>query len=306
MRLIESSIRDASRMLPIGARFSRQIALLQPRNRDVAEARRHVAGVRASVARHLRAPVKRVEQIGSFAKGTSILGHSDVDLLLVLAPEHVRWGGTRITSTALLERFRRAITSTYPSTAISRDGQAVAVQFSRTGVSLDVVPAVERGRIGKANAYGVPDGAGGWLTVAPLAELRRFRRANVESKRKLERAVQLLKHWKYCRAQPVQIRSYYMELLLTSSRLAHGPGTYSDILTSAFRMMCLRGASPLRDPDGRVGMTQPVPSRASADRVIAALRAARDRAVAARSFEEAGDIRRAATQWRMLFNGYFP
>lgn len=293
-------------MKSVAACFARQILSIQPREREIREARRHVLGVRAAISRHLRVPIRRTVSIGSQAKGTGISGTSDVDLLFVIGQEQARWGGSRITSSALLERFKRAISATYPSTAISRQGQAVAVSFAGTNVSLDVVPAIEAGKIRQANSYLMPDGVGGWLTIVPLAELRRFSLANVRSQNKLRRTVQLMKLWKRSRAEEVLLRSYYIELALVSTGLAAGARSYSEILLGAFRLLLLRGATALRDPDGRVGLTHPIPPRASPERVMEAVRAARDLASTARSHEILGDHERAAASWRRLFNGKFP
>jgi len=270
------------------------------------KARRKIKHVREAVSRNLGMPVSRVIHIGSYTKKTGIAGHSDVDLLFVIAPQLLRRGSAEITSTALLERFRRAIAVTNPLTSIGRDRQAVTVQFARTGVSLDIVPAIEDGKIGIANAYRIPDGSGNWFRVAPLAELRRFKRANAWSQKKLLRTVQLLKLWKSSRQSPIQLRSYYIELLLTTTGIANGARSYSEILRDAFQQLYRRGPTALRDPDGRVGSTNPIPPRASAGRVMGSLKRARDRAARARAFEHSGDMQRAALQWRIVFNGKFP
>lgn len=293
-------------MNAVAVSFQRLILRIQPHARAVAAARGQIASVRASVVRHLRAPIRRFINLGSYQKGTEIRGRSDVDLLFVISPEHVSWGGGHITSTALLERFRRAISATYPTTSIGRDGQSVTVRFAQTGVDLDIVPAVEAGKVKNVNLYSIPDGSGGWMNVAPLAELRRFKLADGGSGGKLRRAVQLLKWWKHSRADEVRIRSYYVELVLTVAGIANGPKPYSHILLDSLGVLADRGAAGMRDPDGRVGVTAAVPARASADRVVESLRRARDYAAEAVWYEEQGSMERAVTRWRVFFNGKFP
>jgi hypothetical protein len=289
----------------VGEGFDVLLAQLRPTKRESQRTRRAVKIVRRALQRRLGATITRIIPFGSIVKGTGIRGCSDVDMLFVVGPE--AWHGTAasLSSTALLRRFRHAVARRFWSTRVRRDGQAIAVRFS-SGVSFDIVPAILVGRYGVTNIYHIPDGAGGWITTAPTAELARFKRANRKSRGKLARTLQLLKHWRCCRAKAVPIRSYYVELLLTVTGLANGARRYSQVLARSFGLLARRQGQALRDPATRVPMTSMIESRGSADTAHAALLRARERALTAVKLERRGDIAGALRQWQLIFNDTFP
>src|SRR5690606_24768753 len=84
--------------------------------------------------------VSKIEMIGSYARASAIRQTSDIELLVVLRNTEWQWGGSRKSSSTVLNRVREQLLSRYPNTAVGRDGQAIVVTFS-DGKSVDVVPS---------------------------------------------------------------------------------------------------------------------------------------------------------------------
>lgn len=289
----------------IAARFRKLLDGLAPRGVDVGRAKTSLAGIRNRLGR--TQPVVKTLWIGSHAKGTAIRSRSDVDLMVVVSRDSLRWGGTRILSSSLLDRFRRDLADRYPSTTISRDGQAVSIRFGAGRPSVDVVPAVFH-RMGpnRSPVYLIPDGTGDWLTTSPELELRAFRRLDLRSQRKASQLVRLMKAWRYARVQPVPVQGIHIERVVSAYEVGVGAYSYSRLLTELLRILATRGGSALRDPLGISGLVPLSRTPAQLDSAVRSLQHSADHALRARDAEECGDTGEAIRQWRLVFNGNFP
>src|SRR5215218_1928777 len=70
--------------------FSSLLTKIEPRDKDIQLYERH----KGSVTRRLETVfnTNRVEQIGSYSRGSAIRDTSDIDLMLILSVREVRWG----------------------------------------------------------------------------------------------------------------------------------------------------------------------------------------------------------------------
>jgi len=184
---------------------------------------------------------------------------------------------------------------------------AVVVAFGQGQHSVDVVPAIYVGQHrSKVPLYDIPHPDNRWLRTSPEAHQRFFRDANERTGRRLQRIVQLLKHWLHSRAKPIALQSFHIEMVLAKVGSGAMPGSYSYHLMNAFRTLSMRKGAALQDPLGISGFIPAVKSDAKREAVAKALKYAADHAVAAFSAEEQGDTQEAIRQWQIVFNDHFP
>jgi len=112
---------------------------------------------------------------GSYVRQTLIgpLANADVDVVVVLDTRTYAGRGAR----SVLEMVRGVLLRTYPSTKISRSGQAVTVSF--TNFAVDVVPAFEQWHWWHGDGYRICDsGSDGWIFTNPKKHAEISSKAN--------------------------------------------------------------------------------------------------------------------------------
>ena len=274
---------------------------VQPQNEELKSARIHRAAVRARMEASF--DVSRLVPIGSHARGTAIRSFSDVDLLVVLRRNEAKWGGSMVSSATLLDRVRDDLRARFVHTDIRRDQQAAVVGFAAGQQSLDVVPAIfrrfDRGR----PAYFIPDGQGNWMETSPEAHDRFFAAADERSGGKLKKVVQLLKWWKFSRAQEFPIQSFHVDMLMASSDVCVGVKPYTHCLYQAFKLLADRECRGLQDPVGIAGVIYAAQTDPQWEAIRTAVGYALDHAREAVAAEAVRDFEEANRQWSIVFNG---
>lgn len=150
--------------------------------------------------------------VGSYGRGTSIKGFSDVDMLMRLPNSVYERYNNYLGNgqTALLQAVRLSIAKTYPNTQVGGDGQVVVIQFS-DGIKFEVVPAfLNTDQI----SYTYPDSNNGgrWRTCNPVAEINAINEANKQYNKKVKHLVRMMKAWK--RKHNVPISGLLIETLV--------------------------------------------------------------------------------------------
>lgn len=114
--------------MTISNAFNSLLANIEPTERDIEIHENH----QHSVTRRLETAfaANRVELIGSYCRGSSIRHTSDIDLLLVMSRDEVRWGENWKSSTTVLGHVRDELLRRYPNTNVVRDAHAVVVGFA--------------------------------------------------------------------------------------------------------------------------------------------------------------------------------
>jgi hypothetical protein len=283
--------------------FSRLIARIQPGQLGVSKARLHTGAIRTRL--NTSFGPTQVVYMGSTARKTAIKGHSDVDLLAVLPRKVARWGGDLVKSDTFLKNVRDDLNARFARTEVGRDGQAVVIHFGGGSEPVDVVPSIfhEFKTEKKVPVYLIPDGSGGWLETAPAAHNNFIGAEDERSGGKLNRTIQLLKHWRYSRQAPVALTSIHLELLLAASEICVGPKSYARCLYDAFDVLDSRGARGLQDPVKVAGVLKAAPTEAQRKSLEGAFRYAKEHAGAAIIAQKEGDWREALRQWDIVFNG---
>jgi hypothetical protein len=148
--------------------------------------------------------------VGSYGRGTSIKGFSDVDILMKLPysvyERYNKYQGNG--QSALLQAVKNSLAKTYPTTHLSGDGQVVVIKFS-DGIKFEVVPAF----INNDGSYTYPDSndGGRWRVCNPVAEINAINEANQKYNKKVKHLVRMTKAWK--RKHDVKITGMLIETL---------------------------------------------------------------------------------------------
>src|SRR6266404_138773 len=184
----------------ISESFAELIRRFQPLQTEVDAARQH----RETIKTRLEADfdLYSCRPIGSSARGTSIRGFSDTDLLSAFRKSSFTRGGVIVSSDTALDNVRRALLERYPNSSLYRDGIAIAVSFS-SGRHVDVVPGFFESMYEAPNSkwpvFSIPDGAGGWMKTSPTLYDAYIEHANRQGSGKLTQVAQLMKFWRECR-----------------------------------------------------------------------------------------------------------
>ncbi len=247
--------------------------------------------------------------IGSHTRGSAINLHSDVDYFAMLGKDDVTWGGSRVSSTTILDRTKRALQLRFKSTDVRIDGPAVVVGFGQGAGAVDVVPGVWVGTTSSAPhypVYEIPDGSGGWRRTAPQRHTKYLNDEDVRSGYKLAKVVKLLKAWKYARAPKTPVLGFHMEMLLAASGTCVGVKSYQNILLEAFRLIRDRNGNAFMDPLDITGRIDAVATELQREKLVEHARHAVDKATSAISAEVAGKHDDAYYYWKLVFNQNFP
>lgn len=276
-------------------------ARIQPQDSALAAARSHRASVRARLSKTFA--VAGAHQMGSHARGTAIHRYSDLDFMVVLRKEEFLHGGRMVSSDTVLSRVVADLKERFPMTSVRRDILAASLGFESTGQSLDVVPAKFEDFQNGRPVFVIPDGTGEWLRTSPQVHDRQFQIMQERSGNKLRKVSQLLKWWKHGRAQPLPIRSFYIDMLLCSSDVAIGVGkSYGTCLRDVFKKLAETECRPILDPCGIAGKIAANDGFFQRGALNRAVRYAHEHAVAALAAERARDFEEANRQWSLVFN----
>ncbi|QJD98574.1 nucleotidyltransferase (plasmid) [Mucilaginibacter robiniae] len=132
--------------------------------------------------------------IGSFGRNTAIKGVSDLDVIFAL-PEDLYYtydARSGNGQSALLQKVKDIILTTYPQTDVRGDGQVVVIQF--IGFKIELCPAF----LEEGNTFTYPDANNGgcWKTVKPLQENEACDELNTLSEETYIKLCRLVRAWK--------------------------------------------------------------------------------------------------------------
>lgn len=276
---------------------------IQPQEGELSVAESHRTSVRRRLFNSFETASTPV--MGSHARGTAIRLHSDLDVLLILRKNEVKWGDRVVSSDTILQRVKDDLQSRYPFTTVRRDVMAVALDFGNGKESLDLVPGLFSRFASSRPVYRIPDGAGDWMETSPAAHDQYFATQHVRSGNKLRKVSQLIKWWKHARQPAMPIRSFYVDMLLAGEGLCLGAKTYGKCLCDFFEAVVQRECAGYVDPCGIAGRIALAPTSAQRDTAFRAAVYARDHARWGLAAEIRGDHVEANRQWSLVFNGTY-
>jgi len=226
-------------------------------------------------------------------------------MLVVLRRNQAKWGGNLMSSQTVLDKVRDDLGMRYVNTDIRRDQQAAVVSFAQGQQNLDVVPALFSRFDPLRPIYSIPDGIGGWMETSPEAHDRLFLNANERSSGKLRKVAQLMKWWKFSRAQTLPIQSFYIDMLLAKSDICIGIKPYTHCLYQSFKLLNDRECRGLQDPLGIAGVIYVAQTNPQWEAICKAVSYGLEHARAAIASEAVRDFEEANRQWNIVFNGEY-
>ena len=288
----------------ISESFQLLIGRIQPLETELQAARQHLATIRTRLETEFE--VSKCFPIGSFARGTSIRGFSDTDLLAVFRKTVFTRGDNLINSDTALEKVRVALAERYPNSDVYKDGIAIAVSFS-DGRHVDVVPGVFDSMYKeKWPVYLIPDGSGTWMQTSPSLYDAYLSEANTASGSKMIYVAQLMKFWRECREPRIPLSSFHIEMVLAYEEVCKGVKSYADCMLEILRSLARRECRAMRDAYGIAGNIPAVKSASQRERALASVTNSRDHAESAVSADLRSDLAEARRQWDIVFNTKFP
>lgn len=288
----------------ISESFQLLISRIQPLESENQAARQHLATIRTRLETEFE--VSKCFPIGSFARGTSIRGFSDTDLLAVFRKTVFTRGDNLINSDTALEKVRVALAERYPNSDVYKDGIAIAVSFS-DGRHVDVVPGVFDSMYKeKWPVYLIPDGSGTWMQTSPSLYDAYLSDANTASGSKMIYVAQLMKFWRECREPRIPLSSFHIEMVLAYEEVCKGVKSYADCMLEILRSLARRECRAMRDPYGIAGNIPAVKTASQLERALASVTNSRDHAESAVSADLRSDLAEARRQWDIVFNTKFP
>jgi hypothetical protein len=262
--------------------------------------------VRASVGRGLT--VCGSFLTGSYRRRTLIAPMRDADVDIIVALDR---GYRRRGPRAVLDLVKDILVEEYPSSKISRNGQAVTVRFS--DFTVDVVPAFktwwDNDVLDICNS-----GDGTWIRTNPRKHIKISSEVNDRTGGLLVPSVKMLKAWNLAAGRP--LRGFHLEVMAwkvldpgwQASWFGAGVGMGSDpdnlsrFFAEAPGRLRRRLPDPARD-EGDLGAYLTDLARAEA---ISRLEAASSRCQRAAELLGGGDVAGANALYRKVFGDAFP
>ncbi len=293
----------STQLSPIAASFTKLLAQTVLTEVDHRAYRTHQSRVESSLGSAFA--ISKVERIGSYARGSAIRNHSDLDLLVVVRKGSLTRGGSIVSPNTLLNNVRTALRRTFPRTLSGRDGQAVVVAFA-DGRSIDVVPgrwvdALDNGW----PCYQIPDGDS-WLDTAPSLHNKHIGDGDYAAGGKLKSVVRLLKHWKTSRKPALPLSAFHLELLLADYGICNGARSLASCVADTLSLLEERACRPVPDPCGVSGLISAAGSDAKRARLLASVQVSAAWARDAVFLEQLCAYGQARARWTQVFNGAFP
>jgi hypothetical protein len=242
---------------------------------------------------------------GSYQRNTMIapLKKADIDIFFVLDSKYFYnyTDGKNGGQAGLLDLVKRTLRRTYTETPdISRDGQAVTIQF--TDFMVDVVPGFRR----EGGGYLIPNSIlKNWISTDPQKHVEIVRAANIAHNGDLVPLIKMIKAWN--RNSGKFFSSFHLEVLAV--RILDNVAITNYWSGARYFFDKARGMmdKKLNDPagyDGDIGAY--INTR---DKILEAqnkLELAFERAVKAESYASNGNTQSAIEMWIKIFGDYFP
>lgn len=293
--------------MSVSDRFSTLLSWTNLTDAQVNQYNSHIATVKTRLKTVFGAT--NVPIIGSHSRESATAQSSDVDLLLTLPVDAVKWGSGWKLSTTVLDEVRAQLEDRYTQTEVQRDGQAVRINFGNGEYPIDVVPGVYAGALPDHSnypSYYIADGTGQWMKTAPQAHNKYITAADVKSGGKLKNVAKLLKYWRHRRTPAIPLNSFHIELLLAQEQICEVGKSYAKCVADALKLLYNRDCRALQDPLGISGLVPAGNTNPKVQRIIASAGDSADHAQRALNADGWGSYSEAYSQWDMVFNGGFP
>ncbi|MFE6914760.1 nucleotidyltransferase domain-containing protein [Streptomyces rubiginosohelvolus] len=260
---------------------------------------RHRLRVETSLKGSTRFGVQRFRETGSFAHGTGIRNHCDVDLL-------VSMGGSQPTSETALSWVKEALKASFPTTAVEIRRPTVVVRFAGGTEQWEILPGFRTSSQSETPIYDIPGPASGWMSSAPTAHLDYVNGINQQAgvlggTKKLAR---LAKAWKYYNQVPIS--SFYLEMRAAQYMAVQTSFRAATYLCGYLEWLNKIELAEMNDPMGKASRFSACSSVATRETALSKLHTAATRARKAITAEQSGSTQLAFDYLDLLFGHQFP
>lgn len=293
-------------MATVAGSFQELLRRIQPLQSEIDAAQSHLSTIKTRLEKNETFELKSYITAGSFSRGSSIRGKSDVDTFAVFSRDSIRWGDGFMSSGTVLDNLRAELEGRFWNTTVYRDGPAVVVEF--TDCKVDVVPSAFAEFVTEHQwpTYWIPDGAGGWMKTSPGLHNAYIKREDDAAGGKLKNTARLLKYWRECRSPRIPVSSFHIEMILASSGICKGVKSYASCVTELLQNLAARECRAVQDPFGVSGYIPAVRTDNQRESASTSVKYSRDHAKDALSAEYNRDTLEALRQWDIVFNSLFP
>lgn len=145
---------------------------------------------------------KNSRYVGSYGRGTSINGFSDVDVMMILPTSTFNQYNNYSDNgqSSLLQAVKNSIGITYPLTTKIGDGQVVVVTFTDK-TKFEIVPSFYN--VNQKYYYPDSNNGGKWKEMNPIAEINAINDINSTYNKKVKHLVRMMKAWKNHNSVPI-------------------------------------------------------------------------------------------------------
>jgi hypothetical protein len=237
---------------------------------------------------------------GSYARSTMIapLKEADVDIFMVMGSDHYHWYSEDNGPAKMLDAVKRSLLKRYKTPKISRNGQAVSINFEDFVV--DVVPAFPR----KGEGYYIPDTERNqWIATNPKVHVDIISKQNGLHAYDLIPLLKMVKGWN--RQLGNVFGSFYLELLATQILESVSIQDFSSGMWFFLDRGVSRIQHTIQDPVSYGGQIYGLRGIGVSD-AVSRFNTALGRANKALEYDRAGKPWDAIAEWRKLFGDYFP
>ncbi len=246
-------------------------------------------------------PRSRFVPIGSHRRGTAIAVHSPIDVLVVLQPQWLNWGGRHMHPSTIIHLMTEYLLQQHLASDIRKDGRAVELYFKGHTSAVNLVPAFAVRIAGHRTVYSMIGEGNRWIEASPEWHTAFFVHANACNGAKLQAISQLIKIWNSSGSPSFRISGMYVDMLLATSDIAAGVKSYGQCVNDFFGRLVQSELRSLPDP---AGVSSPIVANSSAaalERLYDAARAAGELSLAALDAQAHGDNTAANCQWGKIF-----
>lgn len=242
---------------------------------------------------------------GSYSRSTMIapLKEADIDIFIILHSDyfHHYKNGQNGGQAGLLDFVKSALKKTYTNTPdISRDGQAVTIQF--TDFMVDVVPGFNR----EGGGYLIPNSISkSWISTDPKKHVELVSNANTAHSGNLVPLIKMIKGWN--KNSGNYFHSFHLEVLalqiLTNIKITDFPSGVRYFFDKSRDLVTKKNLDPA-GYGGDVGSY--INTQEKIQDAVAKFQLAYDRAIKAEDYNKRGHTQNAIEMWRKIFGDYFP
>lgn len=220
-------------------------------------------------------------EAGSFAHGTGVRGHSDVDVMVRFAAD------TRpLLPSSTLNRMKSALESLGWGYSTVVSSPVVRIS-SWSGPDFEVAPAFLNSSSGSIDVVKIPGRADEWVLSAPTVHNALVNTQNARLSAKVKPLVRLIKMWKYAHSLPVS--SFYLEMRVAEYCRGENSILYGIDMIRVMAKLVDTELRDMNDPSGITGRIPACASEAKRLKTLASARSALGHLRDAEAYRTAGD-----------------